>query len=200
MYYQNKRRTVGSKKPFQQNPLSYCQWDRTVAMIHSALEPCISLFLPPFREETSFSYAQTYYPWVLVVIFFNPYYNSWLLHALLIRDILLTFQSGQKVAKTILFSPLVLFLCHGWWLRVLWLLLFREDHNGQNPHPEISYGSKIACSLYLVWGLGVFLRGEVWSPFSWILRPFYLTLVGLERQRASSDDKFVGKFRHIVSS
>lgn len=115
MYYQNKRRTVGSKKPFQQNPLSYCQWDRTVAMIRSALEPCISPFLPPFREETSFSYAQTYYPWVLVVIFFNPYYNSWLLHALLIRDILQTFQSGQKVAKTILFSPLVLFLCHGWY-------------------------------------------------------------------------------------
>lgn len=115
MYYQHKRRTVGSKKPFQQNPLSYCQWDRTVAVIHSAPEPCISLFLPPFRRETSFSYAQMYYPWVLVVVFFNPYYNLWWLRALLIRNILLTFQSGQKVAKTILFSPLVLFLCHGWY-------------------------------------------------------------------------------------
>lgn len=192
-------RTVGSKEPLQQNPLSWCQWGRIVRVIHSALEPHISLFLPPFRREANFLYAQTYCHCCVCVFFLISaivcgwlVYFYWCALLLLIRDIFLTFQSGQKVPKTCLFTfgavSLLLLLCR----YVSWLLLFGEDHNSQSSSQSRNLVLE-QNSLFFVFSLGFgvlglfFFWGGTGTQHTFLcLRPFWL-LFWLGRQRASSD-------------
>lgn len=128
--------------------------------------------------------------WVLVFLIYIMdcvwlayFYSCALL--LLIRDIFLTLQSGQKVPKMVP-SPLVLFLSHLLLvcLCVLWLLLSGENHNGQSSQPENSVLEQNVFSL----GFGVFFWEEgLGQRLFWSFRPFCFTVVWLEGQRASSD-------------
>lgn len=106
-------------------------------------------------------------------------YFYWCALLLLIRDIFLTFQSGQKVPKTCLFTfgavSLLLLLCR----YVSWLLLFGEDHNSQSSSQSRNLVLE-QNSLFFVFSLGfgvlglVFFLGGgrghntlffVWDPF-----------------------------------
>lgn len=158
-----------SKEPFQQNGLGWCQQGGIVTMIHSALEPHISIFLLPFRTEAKFPYAQTYYPWfffflnhTIVCSWFVYFYSHTLL--LSIRDIFsdlpIRAEGSCHSSSLVPVSLSLLLLCLGG----LWLLLFWEDHNSQSPNSlETLHWSRRAFSLYLVWGLCSF-RGTDLDP------------------------------------
>lgn len=138
------------------DPLIWCQW---VLILPSTFQERGRLsiwsdILPWFLGSLLFCCC-----WVLVFLIYIMdcvwlayFYSCALL--LLVRDIFLTLQSGQKIPKMVP-SPLVLFLSHLLLvcLCVLWLLLSGENHNGQSSQPENSVLEQNVFSS----GFGVFI-------------------------------------------
>lgn len=184
MYYQSKRRTVGSKEPFQQNSLSWCQRG-IVTVIHSALEPHISSFFHLSEERQAFHMLRHSTPDFYFCFLIYTIVCGWLVYfylralLLLITDIFLIFQSGQKVPETILFTFGAVSLS---------LLLPSLNVYGCSWPGNLVLEQN---SRFFVFSLVVFFLffwgGGVSTPLFWSLRPFYFTFVWLGRQGASSD-------------